>query len=160
MTNLILLGMNPCYKWIHRPRCASVMQSQSSSLWSATDCTINLTVSNSKAAQIIRLGVRAWNRTFEKFSSSPGSGVELLGNLVRAPSLASNFHLHNDADNRKFDCFGWKVTLCNFWGYYTKYYTFVKIHVSYWFIWVFDEPGFLLIRRSLVRAQVEEPKPL
>ena len=32
-----------------------------------------------------------------------------------------------------------------------------KIHVSHWFIWVFDEPGFLLIRRSLVRAQVEEP---
>ena len=32
-----------------------------------------------------------------------------------------------------------------------------KTHISVLFIWVFDEPGFLLIRRSLVRAQVEEP---
>ena len=47
-------------------------------------------------------------------------------NLVRAPNLASNFHLHNDADNCKVDCFDWKVTLCNCWGYYTKYYTVIK----------------------------------
>ncbi len=53
-------------------------------------------------------------------------GVELLKNLVRAPSLASNFWVQNDTAQRKFDCFGWKVTLCNFWGYYTKYYTFIK----------------------------------
>ena len=33
----------------------------------------------------------------------------------------------------------------------------VIIVISHWFIWVFYEPGFLLIRRSLVRAQVEEP---
>ena len=32
-----------------------------------------------------------------------------------------------------------------------------KTRISHWFIRVFDEPGFLLIRRSLVRAQVEEP---
>ena len=32
-----------------------------------------------------------------------------------------------------------------------------KTRISRWFIRVFDEPGFLLIRRSLVRAQVEEP---
>ena len=53
-------------------------------------------------------------------------GVELLGNLVRAPRLASNFLVQNDSAECKFDCFGWKVTLCNFWGYYTKYYTFNK----------------------------------
>ena len=60
------------------------------------------------------------------FSSSPASGVELLQISVRAPSQASNFQLHNDSDNCKFACIGWKVTLCNFWGYYTKYYTFIK----------------------------------
>jgi hypothetical protein len=49
-----------------------------------------------------------------------------LRNLVRAPSLASNFCVQNDSAERKFGCFGWKVTLCNFWGYYTKYYTVVK----------------------------------
>jgi len=70
--------------------------------------------------------VRAWRRTSAPPSSSPAYRSELLPQLVRAPRLASNFHLHNDADNRKFDCFGWKVTLCNFWGYYTKYYTFIK----------------------------------
>ena len=59
-------------------------------------------------------------------NSSAFYGVELLGNLVRAPRLASNFHVKNDGNKRKFDCFGWKVTLCNFWGYYTKYYTFIK----------------------------------
>jgi hypothetical protein len=52
--------------------------------------------------------------------------VELRPFWVRALDLASNFHLHNDADNCKFDCFGWKVTLCNFWDFYTKYYTFIK----------------------------------
>ena len=30
--------------------------------------------------------------------------------------------------------------------------------ISHWFIRVFQKPGFLLIRRSLVRAQVEEPR--
>ena len=58
--------------------------------------------------------------------SSAFHGVELLRNLVRAPSMASNFHQHNEAAECKFDCFGWKVTLCNFWSYYTKYYTVVK----------------------------------
>ena len=33
----------------------------------------------------------------------------------------------------------------------------IKTPISHWFIRVFDEPVFLLIRRSLVRAQVEEP---
>ena len=33
----------------------------------------------------------------------------------------------------------------------------IKTPISHWFIYVFDEPVFLLIRRSLVRAQVEEP---
>ena len=58
--------------------------------------------------------------------SESTQGVELLGNLVRAPRLASNFHVKNDGNKRKFDYFGWKFTLCNFWGYYTKYYTFIK----------------------------------
>jgi hypothetical protein len=53
-------------------------------------------------------------------------GVELRPFWFRALDLASNFHPHNDADNRKFGCFSWKVTLCNFWGFYTKYYTFIK----------------------------------
>ena len=68
-------------------------------------------------------------------------------NLVRAPNLASNFHLHNDADNCKFDCFDWKVTLCNFWGYYTKYYTFIKnTHKSLIYI-VFFRAGFPVNQR-------------
>ena len=69
------------------------------------------------------------NRTMEAMArKNSGSfyGVELLRNLVRAPSLASNFCVQNDSAERKFGLFGWKVTLCNFWGYYTKYYTFVK----------------------------------
>ena len=33
----------------------------------------------------------------------------------------------------------------------------LKMIISRWFIRDFNEPGFLLIRRSLVRAQVEEP---
>ena len=59
-------------------------------------------------------------------NSSAFYGVELLRNLARAPSLASNFCLQNDSAKCKFDCFVWKVTLCNFWGYYTKYYTVNK----------------------------------
>ncbi len=34
----------------------------------------------------------------------------------------------------------------------------LKIHISYRFIRYYDETSLLLIRRSLVRAQVEEPK--
>jgi len=68
---------------------------------------------------------------FNMLSSSPERRSELRPQLVRAPRVASNFHLHNDAENRKFGYFGWKVTLCNFWGYYTSYYTFIKIHVSH-----------------------------
>ena len=59
-------------------------------------------------------------------NSSAFYGVKLLRNLVRAPRLASNFYLHNGSAERKFGCFGWKVTLCNFWGFYTKYYTVTK----------------------------------
>ena len=59
-------------------------------------------------------------------SSVSERGVELSLQQVLAPRLASNFRLTSDADNCKFECFGWKVTLCNFWGYYTKYYTFIK----------------------------------
>jgi len=65
-------------------------------------------------------GVRIWSRTYAILYSSTSEGVEqsgfqssvsrhgveLLENLVRAPSLASKFHLHNDAENRKFACFG------------------------------------------------------
>ena len=40
--------------------------------------------------------------------------------------MASNFRVHKDAAECKIDCFGWKVTFCNFWSYYTKYYTFNK----------------------------------
>ena len=61
-----------------------------------------------------------------KSDSSLANGVELLRNLVRAPRLASNFHVQNDSAECKFDCFSWKVTLCNFWRYYTKYYTVIK----------------------------------
>ncbi len=64
--------------------------------------------------------VRSWRRTFKKFSSSPNQGVEqpgfqssvsrhgveLLGNLVRALRLASNFLVQNESAERKFDCFG------------------------------------------------------
>jgi hypothetical protein len=53
-------------------------------------------------------------------------GVELRPFWFRALDLASNFHLHNDETWCKFGCFGQKVTLCNFWGYYTKYYTVIK----------------------------------
>jgi len=34
--------------------------------------------------------------------------------------------VQNDSAECKFECFSWKVTLCNFWGYYTKYYTVIK----------------------------------
>jgi len=60
--------------------------------------------------------------------------------LVRAPRVDPNFcsnwsepqanrvtfQVQNDSAECKFGCFGWKVTLCNFCGYYTKYYTFNK----------------------------------
>ena len=86
------------------------------------------------------LVVQVWSRTLALLYSSTSEGVELLGfqssvsahgvelspKRVRAPSQASNFCVQNDSAERKFDCFGWKVTLCNFWGYYTKYYTFNK----------------------------------
>ena len=86
------------------------------------------------------LGVQVWSRTSTLLCSSTSEGVEqteiqssvsrhgveLLKNLVRAPSLASNFCVQSDAFECKIDLFGWKVTLCNFWGYYTKYYTVTK----------------------------------
>ena len=78
-----------------------------------TDYTRYSTVFNSDAVQSAQFCVRAC-----KFKLSPL--------LIRASSLGSNFHQHNDVAECKFDCFGCKVTLCNFWGYYTKYYTFNK----------------------------------
>ena len=57
-------------------------------------------------------GLRTAKQSHEVFH-----GFQLLGcsiGRVRALSLASNFHPHNHADNRKFECFGQKVTLCNF----------------------------------------------
>ena len=59
------------------------------------------------AADINKLGVRVWSRLtallclstsagvkqLEYLSQVSRHGVELLGNSVRAPSLASNFHL-------------------------------------------------------------------
>ena len=62
------------------------------------------------------------------------------------PRLASNFHQHNDVAERKFGCFGWKVTLCNFWDYYTKYYTLNKnpsksvIYIGFWGAWLSVNP--------------------
>ena len=79
-------------------------------------------------------------------SSMSVRGAELRPFWVRAPSLASNFHLHNDATECKFGCFGWKVTLCNFWGYYTDYYTFIKntrkllIYKVFWRAWLSVNP--------------------
>ena len=46
--------------------------------------------------------------------------------MIKHRALRLTFHVQNVTTKRKFDCFGWKVTLCNFWGYYTKYYTFIK----------------------------------
>ena len=92
---------------------------------------------NSLAADINKSGARVWSRLTALLCLSTSAGVELLGFQsslsghgvelwplrVRVPRLASNFHQHNDAAECKFDCFGWKVTQCNFWVYYTKYYT-------------------------------------
>ena len=90
---------------------------------------------------------------------------------VRARHLESNFcrfQFEPQAKRLIFSCImtlrianlrvlAWKLHYVTF-GVITRNITRLsKIHASHWFIRVFDEPGFLLIRRSLVRAQVEEP---
>ena len=87
-----------------------------------------------------------WSRTFRKLSSSPVCRSELFALVVRAPSMASNF---------PFTCI-MKPLSANLGVLAGKlhYETFEVItrnitrsskkHISCWFIWVFDEPGFLL----------------
>ena len=79
-----------------------------------------------------------------KFSSSPKRVVEVLGSKFRGQNL-------------KNQVFTLPVAICNSWPITRNITRWLFLHVNHWFIWVFDEPGFLLIRRSLVRAQVEEP---
>ena len=86
-------------------------------------------------------------------------------------SQGFEFSLHMIGPQAKRLTFACKVTTLNVnlrvlavklhnvtFGVITRNITrWLFLSVSNWFISVFDEPGFLLIRRSLVRAQVEEP---
>ena len=90
------------------------------------------------------LGVQLWSRTLSFFSLSPGCVVEVLGSKFGGQNL-------------KNQVFTSPVAICNSWPITRNITRSLFLHVNNWFIWVFDEPGFLLIRRSLVRAQVEEP---
>ena len=86
-------------------------------------------------------------------------------------SQGFEFSLHMIGPQAKCLTFACKVTTLNVnlrvlagklhnvtFGVITRNITrWLFLLVSHWFIMVFNEPGFLLIRRSLVRAQVEEP---
>ena len=90
---------------------------------------------------LYKLSNLVWSLTFAKTSSRPKPSIK----FSRAQWQRWGENLRNFWEN------------CNlqFSVNHTKHYTFDII--SMWFIWVFHDPEFLLIRRSLVRAQVEEP---
>ena len=87
-------------------------------------------------------------------SSTAESRSTLLPQLVRAPRLASNFHVRYDTAERKIYQSAGKIVIYNFWSITRNITRSVIIAVSCWFIGVFEEPGFLLIRGSLVKLRL------
>ena len=75
---------------------------------------------------------RARRRTF---------GVNFVGSKLRGQNP-------NNCPNAR------PVTLCNSSSITRNITLFDLIMISFWFIWYFNEPGFFLILRSLIRAQV------
>ena len=65
--------------------------------------------------------------------------------------------MQSDADECKIYESAGKIVIYNFLSITRNITRLPFSSINYLFIRVFDEPGFLLIRRSLVRAQVEEP---
>ena len=98
-------------------------------------------------------------------------GVELWPKQVRAPKVAPNFsknyfcrqanrltfRLTSDAAECKIYEITGQTVNYSFHSITRNITRLLFLLVTCWFTRVFDEPGFLLIRRSLVRAQVEEP---
>jgi hypothetical protein len=90
---------------------------------------------------------------------------------ARAPSVTSNFsknmreprakRLTFRLTNNSPECKIYEITgqtvIYSFRSITRNITRLIFPSISRWFIMVFYEPGFLLIRRSLVRAQVEEP---
>ena len=99
----------------------------------------------------------SWDEPPAFQSSVSLHGVELWAFSVRVLVLESKFWGQNDSREVKFDQNAGKFVIYKFWPITRNITRWLFLLVSHWFINVFDGPGFLLIRRSLVRAQVEEP---
>ena len=67
------------------------------------------------------------------------------------------FPVHSDAAESKIYQSAVKIVIYNFWSITRNITRYVIISISHWFIWFFDEPGFLLIRRQVIELQLEEP---
>ena len=79
-------------------------------------------------------------------------------NKLESQTNPLTFRLTNDAAECKIYEITGKTVIYSFRSITRNITRWLFLPVSRWFIWFFDEPGFLLIRRSLVRAQVEEPR--
>ena len=77
---------------------------------------------------------------------------EFTGHMIKHRALRLTFRVQSDAAECKIYESDWKIVIYNF-GSITRFITRrVFLHVSCWFIRVFHDPTFLLIRGSLVNT--------